>query len=420
MSVARPPGPGPIKRRAHWVLLGVLLAWLPAIAPAAAAQDTGLIAKGRYISRLADCEACHTRPGGAPFAGGPPISTPFGTVPSPNITPDAETGIGGWSDQDFYRAVTDGIGPHGEYLYPVMPFPSFTRMTRSDVLAIKAYLFSLPPVHAPHVANTLMFPFDIRWMMLAWRELYFHPGIFRPDPQRSAAWNRGAYLVQGPGHCGACHSPRNVLGATEEGSSLAGGKLGAWLAPNISADARWGIGTWSIDDIVTFLKTGVQKTGGVAFGPMAEVVHDSLRHVSRDDLRAIAVFLKAGPERTKGATAAVATGDQLAHGQRLYLDSCAKCHRADGKGFPGAVPNLAANAAVTSPQPDDSIDAMLAGLHSPTGTYGTMPGFAAALSDQDIADIANYLRTSWENDAPTNATPALVASLRAKTAAGGK
>ena len=420
MSVARPTRPEPIKRRAGWVLLGVLLAWLPAIAPAAAAQDPGLIAKGRYMSHLADCEGCHTRAGGTPFAGGPPISTPFGTVPSPNITPDAETGIGGWSDQDFYRAVTDGIGRHGEYLYPVMPFTSFTRMTRSDVLAIKAYLFSLPPVHAPRVANTLMFPFDIRWTMLAWRELYFHPGIFRPDPQRSAAWNRGAYLVQGPGHCGACHSPRNVLGATETGSSLAGGKLGAWLAPNISADARWGIGTWSIDDIVTFLKTGVQKTGGVAFGPMAEVVHDSLRHVSLDDLRAIAVFLKAGPERTKGATAAVATRDQLAQGQRLYLDTCAKCHRADGKGFPGAVPNLAANAAVTSPQPDDSIDAMLAGLHSPTGTYGTMPGFAATLSDQDVADIANYLRTSWGNHAPTNATPALVASLRAKMAAGGK
>ena len=301
-----------------------------------------------------------------------------------------------------------------------MPFTSFTRMTRNDVLAIKAYLFSLPPVHAPRAANTLMFPFDIRWTMFAWRELYFHPGIFRPDPQRSAAWNRGAYLVQGPGHCGACHSPRNILGATETGNSLAGGKLGAWLAPNISADARWGIGTWSIDDIVTFLKTGAQKTGGVAFGPMAEVVHDSLRHLSLDDLQAIAVYLKAGPERTKVATAAVATGDQLAHGQTLYLDSCAKCHRADGKGFPGVVPNLAANAAVTSPQPDDSIDAMLAGLHSPPGTYGTMPGFAAALSDQDIADIANYLRTSWGNHAPTNATPALVASLRTKTAAGGK
>ena len=416
MSVDHPTKPTPILRRTGWMLLGMLLACLSPVAPAAAASDPGLIAKGKYIARLADCAACHTRPGGKPFAGGLAIDTPFGSVTSPNITPDVKTGIGGWSDAEFYRAVTDGISPHHKYLYPVMPFTSFTKMTRSDVLAVKAYLFSLQPVHAPQLPNHLEFPFDIRWTMIVWRMLYFYPGVYQPDPGRSAEWNRGAYLVEGPGHCGACHSPRNIFGATETRHSLAGGHDAAWLAPNISADPRWGIGNRSVSSIVTFLKTGTHDPEGVAFGPMAQVIHDSLRHASTADLRAIAVFLKSGPERAPGPAAKVASAGDLEHGQSLYLANCAKCHQADGKGFAGAVSNLAANKAIMSPQPDNIITIVLKGQHS-VGTNGTMPSYAGTLSDKDIADIANYLRTSWGNHAPANATPKLVAGLRHKAAA---
>lgn len=419
MSVGRPTGPNPILRCAGWMLLVVLSACLFTLAPAAAANDPSLIAQGEYVSRLADCGACHTRAGGTPYAGGLAIITPFGTVMSTNITPDPETGIGNWSDDDFYRAVTDGIGPHGEYLYPAMPFTSFTKMTRSDVLAIKAYLFSLKPVNAPRVPNSLAFPFDIRWTMIVWRALYFDFGVYQPDPKRSSEWNRGAYIVEGPGHCGACHSPRNMFGATETQHSLAGGTDGIWLAPNISADPRWGIGKLSVSDIVTFLRTGAHDTEGVAFGPMAEVVHDSMSYVSTVDLQAMAVFLKAGAERTPSVVEQTAIHNGLGHGQKLYLSNCAKCHQASGQGFPDAIANLAANSVVISQRPDDIIDVMLKGQFG-VGTYGTMPSFAAALNDQDVADIANYLRSEWGNHAPMNATPALVTSLRRTAAAGQK
>ena len=246
MTEARPAKPSrSVQPRAGWTLLGLLLTSLAVITSASAASDPSLIEKGYYIARLADCMACHTRVGGTPFAGGLEMSTPFGSLSSPNITPDPDTGIGNWSDEEFFRVVTDGIGRHGEYLYPVMPFTSYTKMTRSDVMAIKAYLFSLKPVYAPRAPNHMAFPFDIRSTLVVWRELYFHPGVYEPDPKQSAAWNRGAYIVEGPGHCGECHSPRNILGGTESSKSLSGGQLGNWLAPNISSDPRWGIGDWS-------------------------------------------------------------------------------------------------------------------------------------------------------------------------------
>jgi mono/diheme cytochrome c family protein len=401
------------------MLLSMLSAGIATIAPAATANEPSLLERGQYISRLADCELCHTRTGGTPFAGGRPVSTPFGTVTSTNITPDSDSGIGGWSDEDFYRAVTDGIGRHGEYLYPVMPYTSFTKMTRSDVLAAKAYLFSLKPVHAETLPNHLAFPFNFRWTQVVWRALYFRPGVYQSDPKHSPQWNQGAYLIEGAGHCGECHSPRNIFGATETSDSLAGGKVGEWLAPNISADPRWGIGERSVDDIVTFLKTGSQKAEGVALGPMAEVIHNSLRYVATADLQAMALFLKLGPQRTPSVPDQVASSNELQHGQTLYQDNCAKCHREQARGFPGIVPNLAANTAVKSAQPNNLINVVLNGLHG-AGTYGNMGGFAGALSDQDVADIVNYIRTSWDNNAPTNTTPELVASLRSKTATGKK
>lgn len=391
--------------------LGMTLGVLLTVGQAHAQSTPGTKA-GLYMERLADCIACHTRPGGTPFAGGREIITPYGSLSTPNITPDPDTGIGKWSDDQFYAALHDGIGHNGEYLYPVMPFPSYTKMTRHDVLAIKAYLFSLKPVYAPRAPSDMSFPFDIRESLVVWRELFFTPGTFKPNPQHSADWNRGAYLVQGPGHCGACHSPRNILGATETAHSLSGGRVQDWLAPNISSNPLTGLGDRSAADIVAFLKRGSQKAMGVAFGPMGEVVHDSLRYATDADLHAIAVYLKAGPDQPEPIPAEIASPAAFKLGRHLYLQNCAQCHQDKGRGIPGAVPNLADNAAITAPQPDDVIIAMLNGLQG-TGGYGTMPSFAAALNDSNIADIANYVRGGWGNKAPANATPALVEKLRA-------
>ncbi|MGE3481416.1 MAG: c-type cytochrome [Gammaproteobacteria bacterium] len=381
--------------------------------PAASSQPAGL-----YMEQLSDCMACHTRPGGTPFAGGREIGTPFGTVTSPNITPDKDTGIGGWSEETFYRALHDGIGHDGQYLYPVMPYTSYTRMTREDVAAIKAYLDTLKPVFAPRAPNNLSFPFNIRASLLVWRELFFHPGAYQPNPARSAEWNRGAYIVQGPGHCGECHSPRDMLGGIESARSLSGGVVQQWLAPNISSDKLAGIGARSVDDIVTFLRTGADSRLGVAFGPMAEVVHDSLRYATDADIRAVAVYLKDGPDRPATAAAgSSASQADLAQGQHLYLANCAVCHQDNGRGIPGTVANLSGNAALLAEQPHDAIVAVLQGLQG-SGGYGQMPSFAGALNDRQISDIINYIRTAWPRKAPANATPAMVANLRGAASVG--
>ncbi|MCX7356412.1 MAG: c-type cytochrome [Alphaproteobacteria bacterium] len=397
----------------HAALALLTLAALP-LGAQAAAPDPALVTKGEYLSRASDCMACHTRPGGTPFAGGLQMVTPFGSVSTPNITPDIQTGIGAWTDDQFYRAMHDGIGKSGEYLYPVMPFTSYTKMTRDDVMAIRAYLSTLKPVYAPRVPNGLHFPFDVRASLMGWRELFFRPGTFKPNPQRSAQWNRGAYLVQGPGHCAECHSPRNLLGATETGDSLAGGYVAQWLAPNISSDPTAGIGAKTVDQITTFLRTGASKSMGVAFGPMAEVVHDSLQYMNNGDLQAMATYLKDGPDRPAPAPNADATKARLKAGQTLYLQNCAQCHQDNGRGIAGSIPNLAGNAAITAARPNDVVVAVLVGLKG-TGNYGAMPSFAGALSDQNVADVANYIRASWANKAPTDATPALVSTLRSQS-----
>jgi mono/diheme cytochrome c family protein len=396
--------------------LALFILWL-GVSFAARAQPPDDIQPGLYMERISDCMACHTQPEGTPFAGGREIGTPFGTLSSPNITPDPDTGIGKWSDDDFYRALHDGIGHNGEYLYPVMPYTSYTRMTRADVLSIKHYLDSLKPVFAPRAPGGMRFPFDIRATLFVWRELYFQPGTFEPTATHDAEWNRGAYLVQGPGHCGECHSPRNLLGGTERTDSLAGGVVQQWLAPNISSDRLAGLGTRSIAEIASFLRTGATKSMGVAFGPMAEVVHDSMRYATEADLHAIATYLKAGPDRPQPLPASVATPVQLREGQHVYLANCAECHQDNGRGISGFVANLAGNAAIKAGQPNDVIVALLQGLQG-TGGYGRMPSFAGALNDAQIAAVTNYLRVAWHDKAPANATPAMVATLRASTNVG--
>jgi mono/diheme cytochrome c family protein len=369
------------------------------------------IGHGAYIMRASDCMPCHTGPGQTPFSGGLLLRTPFGPMVSPNITPDKDTGIGTWTDNQFYRILHDGIGQHGEYIYPVMSFTSYTKMTRPDVEAVKAYLFSLKPVHAKRDVNQLSFPFNQRLSLLGWRIMFFRAGEYKNDSAQSASWNRGAYLVQGPGHCGECHTPRNLLGAMQLGRSLSGGIVDNYYAPNISADAAAGIGARSVPEIVQFLKTGEEPNLGVAYGPMAEVVHESMRYMTDDDLTAIATYLKGAEKRPDVVAAVAIKPQQQAAGEALYNGNCAQCHKADGSGVKGAIPNLAQNAAVEATLPDSVVAPVLNGLPG-GGGYGAMPSFAGALDNQQIAAIANYARTAWGNKGSANTTPRVVAGLR--------
>jgi mono/diheme cytochrome c family protein len=369
------------------------------------------VGHGQYLAHASDCMPCHTGAGQPAFSGGLPLNTPFGLMVSPNITPDKRTGIGLWTDEQFYRVLHDGVAPGGKFIYPTMSFTSYTKMTRQDVLAIKAYLFSLKPVAAQRDVNQLTFPFNIRISLLGWRIMFFQAGIYQDDPAQSAVWNRGAYLVQGPGHCGECHSPRNFLGAMLFGRSLSGGIVDNYYAPNISADPVAGIGARTADQIKQFLRTGAEPHLGVAFGPMAEVVQESTRHMTDADLSAIATYLLGAEQRPDTAVPIAIRPAEFASGRALYDGNCAQCHQANGGGVPNAIPNLAGNAAVVASLPNSLIAPMINGLPG-GGSYGAMPSFAGALSNTEMAAIANYVRTAWGNAASANATPALVASLR--------
>jgi len=378
------------------------------------AEDaTTLVKRGEYLARAGDCFSCHTQPNGPSLAGGRSIQTPFGTIDSPNITPDKDSGIGQWSDDDFYRLMHDGINRSGDYIYPVMPFDHYTKVTRQDDLAIKAYLFSLPPVRDQSPANHLQFPFNIRTSLAGWRALFFKPGTFAPDPSLSEQENRGAYLVEGLGHCGACHTPHNVLGATEQGKSLGGGEITGqgWFAPNITSDLQQGIGSWSKQQLVDYFKNGVAPGRAVGAGPMTEVISSSLRYLSDDDLHAIAAYLKVAPARQLFAEQHVPSPP----GAASYLTNCASCHGPDGRGIPNAVPPLADNGVVKAGGPQDIVRAILGGLPA-KADYAAMPGFALTLTSGQIAEIANFVRGSWGNSAPPNATTTMVDELGHATA----
>jgi mono/diheme cytochrome c family protein len=338
--------------------------------------------------------------------------TPFGEISTPNITPDKLTGIGEWSDDEFYRAMHEGIGRHNEYLYPVFPFPWFTKITRDDAVAIKAYLFSLAPENAQRKPLKLGFPFNIRESLAAWRAAFFKPETFEPDPNHSAEINRGAYLVEGLGHCGECHNHHNIFGASNWSGRLEGGEIEGWYAPNITSDGHEGIGSWSNDQIVTFLRSGSTPTAGVALGPMKETIDASLQHLSEQDLHALAAYLKSvtGHETYKPAGPWTARTD----GAQTYLSYCASCHQLDGLGVPGIIAALAGNGAVEAGGPENVVRVVLGGMEAAHG-LAPMPAVGAGMSDQEIADVVNYIRTSWANGAPANAGAGLVGDLRAKT-----
>ncbi len=385
-----------------------------AAAPVGAQTSGGAadrIQRGEYLARAGDCISCHTQPGGgAPYAGGLTMKTPYGDLISPNITPDLQTGIGAWSSDDFYRALHDGVGKNVGDLYPAMPYTFYTKITRENSDAIYAFLQALPPVRNVVYADLLRWPFDIRMSMAFWRELYFAEGTFRPDAARSAEWNRGAYLVEGLGHCSACHSPRNRLGAIEQDKAFTGATIDGWFALNLTSELKTGLGSWSVEQIATYLKTGASKRKSTTLGDMAEVVHNSLSFMTDTDLLAMATYLKSIPANTSSAGAGpVERVPRKA--AKLYLDNCGACHQAKGRGIPGTFPPLAANGVVLAPDPANILMVVLKGVPSRNG-YMAMPSFAGRLSDEQIADIANYVRSSWGNGAAANVTPQMVQRLR--------
>ncbi len=373
------------------------------------------VARGAYLARAGNCMACHTERGGAPYAGGRGIDTPFGTVYSSNLTPDADTGLGRWSAPQFWRAMHHGRSADGRLLVPAFPYTSTTQISRGDSDALYAYLRSLPAVAQPAKPHELRFPFNTQVALAVWRALYFKPGEFEPDSAQSADWNRGAYLVQGLGHCNACHAERNALGATAGPLDLGGGLIPVqnWYAPSLADPHEAGVAGWDAADIVALLKTGVVDRSGAlvtASGPMGEVVLRSTQHLSDTDLGAMAVYLKTlGPPATaradRVAAAASPAGPTAATGRgaTLYADHCAACHGERGEGVPKAYPPLAGNRAVTMAVPANLVRIVLEGGFAPATPghprpYG-MPPFAQTLSNEDIATLLTHLRGSWGNSA---------------------
>jgi mono/diheme cytochrome c family protein len=386
---------------------GVAALWLVATPCAQAGssdpQEFTEIERGRYLAITSDCVSCHTVPGGKPFAGGRPIETPFGNIVAPNITPDLDTGTGAWSDEAFDAAVRGGVRPNRARLYPAMPYNAYAKMSRDDVRAIRAYLNTVDAVRNAVIANTLPFPFNIRATMRIWDALYFKQGEFKPDPSKSAEWNRGAFLVDGPAHCGACHTPKTFLGGDRTDLYLQGSYLQGWSAPDITDDKRTGLGNWSVADIASYLKTGHNGITA-ATGPMAEAVSLSTSHMTDDDTKAIAIYLKSLPGKASDATPLAADSATMSAGSAIYRDQCSACHGIEGKGVAKLFPAVASSSMVRSGDPTTAIRIVLRGARS-VGTRAEqtaprMPSYGWQLDDGEVAAVLNYIRNSWGGAAP--------------------
>lgn len=398
--------------RGATVVVSALLFGCAAARAQTPTDDAPLVSRGEYLTRAADCMPCHTGDKSKPFAGGLPIHTPFGVLYSVNITSDPSTGIGKYTFADFKHALHNGIRADGAFLYPAMPFDAHTGIEEDDLRAMWAYARRIPPINAPNRENQLSFPFDIRTGMLAWRELYFSPGYFKPTPGKSPEWNRGAYLVEPLGHCAECHSPRNVMGAIKGKARYSGTEIDGFYAPDIASAAL--AKTWNKGSLGQFLKTGSVPQRTSVFGPMADVVHDSLAYLTASDLADMVTYLLDSPpppDTPAPQKLSALPADIYRQAAKLYSDNCAACHQDHGTGIAGAVPPLAGNPAVTPAQPYNVIMVVLGGLPA-IGNYSAMPSFAGRLSDGQIADLTNYLRTSWGNQAAPNATASMVAAWR--------
>src|SRR3954451_420759 len=363
-------------------------------------QSFDRIDRGRYLAILGDCAGCHTRPGGEPFAGGLALETPFGKLLAPNITPDPDTGIGHWTTAEFVSALREGRGHNGTRLYPAMPYPTYTKMSDEDVLALRSYFLTVAPVHSPVVANQLPFPFNIRLSMLFWNAINFSPGRFQANLQKSAEWNRGAYIVQGPGHCVTCHTPKNILGGDKGDVALQGALLQGWFAPNITASERIGIGRWSKEDLVQYLRSGA-NAWTLASGPMAEAVSHSTSQMTDEDLAAIAAYLK--DNGSGGPTSAATAPDRntMQAGAAIYKDNCAACHRDSGTGDEALFPRLAGSPLVQSEDPSTLIRVVLQGSRAVSTATAppapAMPPFNWRLDDGQVSAVLTYIRNNWGN-----------------------
>ena len=371
----------------------------------ASQPESAQVARGEYLTRAGNCMACHTDRGGAPWAGGRALATPFGTLYAGNLTSDARTGLGAWTADDFWRALHHGRSRDGRMLYPAFPYTHYTRVTRADADAMYAFLRTLPPVDRPNTPHALRWPYNTQAALAAWRALYFRPGGHREEPARSAEWNRGAYLVQGLGHCSACHSTRNAWGASEV-LDLSGGMIPmqAWYAPSLASPAEASVSAWSLTDIVQLLRTGT-STSASTLGPMAQVVLHSTQHLQEADLRAMAVFLQSVPPAptVQPPSPAPVAASVVQRGARIYTDHCAQCHGEQGQGVAGAYPRLAGNRAVTLPITANLVQVTIHGAYAPATEghprpYG-MPPFALTLRDADIAAVLTYIRGAWGNGA---------------------
>jgi mono/diheme cytochrome c family protein len=388
------------------------IATILAAATNAGAQSAGgargdAVSRGEYLARAGDCIACHTAPEGKLFAGGRAMPTPFGTLYSTNITPDPETGIGSWTADQFYTMMHTGHSPNLGLLYPAMPFASYTKVTREDSDAIYAFLKSVPAVRQQNRPHDLRFPYNNRALIIGWRTLFFNEGEYKYNPQQSAEWNRGAYLVEGLGHCGMCHTPINALGGSSESQAFQGGLIPMqnWYAPSLTSNKEAGLGDWSIEDIVDLLRTGISARGAV-YGPMAEVVYNSLQYLSPEDIQAMAIYLKSIGQNTPPpkATSNVPSAEGsllLSLGKTVYEQHCASCHGKNGEGMAPNYPPLAQNQSIQMESAVNPIRMVLNGGYPP-GTadnprpYG-MPPFAQTLSDNEVAAVVTYIRVSWGN-----------------------
>ena len=385
------------------LLAGSLLAGLSAVA---CADDQALVSKGEYLARAGDCTACHTNPGDALFAGRRPMATPFGTIYSSNITPDAQTGIGSWPEAAFRRAMRSGVDRVGQHLYPTFPYDHFTNVSDEDDRALYAYLMTRQPVHATAPPNQLPFPLDQRFVIAGWKLLFLRTGTYQPDPARGAEWNRGAYLVEGLAHCGACHTPRNALGAERQSAAFSGGDVDNWHAYAINAQSPAAV-PWTSDALFAYLRDGWHPDHGVARGPMAEVV-SNLSSVPDEDVRAIATYMASvfgapSTERQRNAEEVLdqaksvepqpATTDDA--GKAIYVSACASCHEIN-RPLPYGGINLALSSAISAPDPRNLVNLVLSGVRPVEGERSPiMPGFADSMNDAQIASLLNYLRARF-------------------------
>lgn len=397
------------EKRQVTVFIASMLLSLSSIAATqpSANSDAEQIQRGEYLTRAGNCMGCHTARGGKPYAGGRELVTPFGKFVTPNITPDNGTGIGHWSEEDFWQALHYGKGRDGSYLYPVFPYTEYTKVTRQDADAIFAYLRSLTPVAQTNPPHKITSPYDNQFLLFLWRTWYFKEGIYEPDDSKSEEWNRGNYLVQGLGHCNACHTPRNVWGASQD-DKLAGGEIMGtyWYAPSLISHREAGMGEWPVDEIAKLLSTGV--TGhAVTSGPMATIVRQSLQYLSKDDMRAVAVYLQSlGEKRGEEAPRKIPPMPErvsryLALGEPVYIKHCQECHGKSGEGVPRVYPPLAGNRSVTMTSPLNTIRSVLYGGFLPATAgnprpYG-MPPFQHIIRDHEIAWVVSYIRNAWGN-----------------------